>query len=80
MPGQSFSHTDPAPASGPPPLYAAASRWAKRGGAWIRETSAHCLTLGPPLPTLPLWLAEDLAIPLGLELSYEETCRILRIP
>jgi hypothetical protein len=32
------------------------------------------------LPTLPLWLAENFAIPLELEESYEETCRILRIP
>ena len=31
------------------------------------------------LPTLPLWLAENLAVPLELEGSYEETCRILRM-
>ena len=35
--------------------------------------------LGQPLPTLPLWLADNLAVPLELETSYEETCRILRI-
>lgn len=39
----------------------------------------HPLMLGQPLPTLPLWLAENLAVPLELELSYEETCRSLRI-
>ena len=38
------------------------------------------LALGRPLPTLPLWLTEDFAVPLELEPSYEETCRILRIP
>ncbi len=38
------------------------------------------LTLGQPLPTLPLWLADNLAVPLKLEESYEETCRVLRIP
>jgi len=27
-----------------------------------------------------LWLAENLAVPLELEATYEETCRILRIP
>jgi hypothetical protein len=32
------------------------------------------------LPTLPLRLADDLAVPLDLEASYEETCRFLRIP
>jgi len=37
------------------------------------------LAVGRPLPTLPLWLAADLAVPLGLEPTYEETCRVLRI-
>jgi len=36
--------------------------------------------VGQPLPLLPLWLAENLAVPLELEATYEETCRILRIP
>jgi hypothetical protein len=38
------------------------------------------LALGRPLPTLPLCLADDFAVPLDLDESYEETCRILRIP
>ena len=33
-----------------------------------------------PLPTLPLWLADNFAVPLELEECYEETCRVLRIP
>jgi len=37
------------------------------------------LQLGRPLPTLPLWLTEKLSIPLDLEASYEDTCRLLRI-
>ena len=37
------------------------------------------LKIGMPLPTFPLWLAEKLSIPLNLEASYEETCRLLRI-
>lgn len=44
------------------------------------ETRAHTLMLGQPLPTLPLWLADNLAVPLELEPSYEETCHVLRIP
>jgi hypothetical protein len=28
---------------------------------------------------LPLWLSEELAVPLDLEASYEQTCRDLRI-
>ena len=75
-----FGQTDPSLADGPPPLYAVSCRWARDGDAWLLETWAHPLALGRPLPTLPLWLAEDLAVPLELEQSYEETCRILRIP
>jgi hypothetical protein len=37
------------------------------------------LKLGKPLPILPLWLTEEFSIPLDLEASYEETCRLLRI-
>jgi hypothetical protein len=63
-----------------PPLYAAACRWRHVGDSWRLQTWAHALTLGQPLPTLPLWLADELAVPLELEASYEETCRILRMP
>jgi hypothetical protein len=72
--------TAPSLAEGSPPLYAVSSRCARKTDAWLLETWTHPLALGQPLPTLPLWLAENLAIPLELELSYEETCRILRIP
>ncbi len=48
--------------------------------AWLVEAWEHTLTVGQPLPTLPLWLADDLAIPLDLEQTYEDTCRVLRIP
>jgi hypothetical protein len=65
---------------GGPLLYAVACRWARRGDTWLLESWTHALTLGQPLPTLPLWLAENLAVPLELERSYEETCRILRLP
>jgi hypothetical protein len=36
------------------------------------------LQIGAALPTLPLWLREDLPVPLELESTYEETCRDLR--
>jgi len=74
---------DPALAAGPLPLYAASTRWAqadaRAGDAWLLEAWLHPLAPGQPLPTLPLWLSEKLAVPLELEASYEETCRILRI-
>jgi hypothetical protein len=67
-------------APAPPPLYAAACRWRRELDAPRLETSAHALAVGQPLPTLPLLLADNLAVPLELDASYEETCRILRIP
>jgi hypothetical protein len=61
-------------------IYSAACRWRLNGQQPRLETWAHPLELGKPLPTLPLWLADNLAVPLELEASYEETCRILRMP
>ncbi len=63
----------------PPAIYAAACRWTGRALKRILETWSHVLTLGQPLPTLPLWLAENYYIPLELAATYEETCRALRI-
>ena len=60
-------------------LYAASSRPKKAGDSWLLEGWAHALAPGQPLPTLPLWLADNFAVPLDLEASYEETCCILRI-
>jgi Protein of unknown function (DUF4058) len=61
-------------------LYAVACRVARLNEIWQLEVWAHPLAIGRPLPTLPLWLADDFAVPLELEVSYEETCRNLRIP
>ncbi len=72
--------TDPSLADGPPPLYAVACRWTRNEGARVLEAWSHPLELGRPLPTLPLWLADNFAVPLELEETYQDTCRILRIP
>ena len=72
--------TDPSLGPDPPPLYAVACRATRPGDAWRLEAWAHVLALGQALPTLPLWLADNLAVPLELEACYEETCRVLRIP
>lgn len=61
-------------------IYASACRWTRRGEQRLLENWTKRLTLGQSLPTLPLWLAENQAVPLELEASYEETCRVLRIP
>ena len=74
-----FGEIDPALATGSPGLYAVSCRWARKGDLWLLETWTNSLALGRSLPTLPLWLSETLAVPLELEPSYEETCRILRI-
>jgi hypothetical protein len=37
------------------------------------------LAVGKPLPTLPLWLAVDLAVPLDLEMSHAATCEVLEL-
>ena len=62
------------------PLYAVTCRSTKNAATWLTETWMQFLSIGQPLPTLPLWLADDLAVPLDLDSSYEETCRILRLP
>jgi hypothetical protein len=74
-----IGQADPSLAPEAPALYAAACRWKHDGSAWHFETWAHTLALGQPLPTLPLWLADNFAVPLELESSYEDACRILRI-
>ncbi|MGL6095743.1 MAG: DUF4058 family protein [Fimbriiglobus sp.] len=73
------NQSDPAVGDPPHGLYAAAlrTRAARQGEAM--ETWYHSLAIGQPLPTLPVWLTERLAVPLELEPIYEETLRALRI-
>ncbi len=71
--------SDPLMGAEPPATYAAACRWVERGRKRVLETWAYILRVGQPLPTLPLWLAEDFSVPLELETPYEETCRTFRI-
>jgi len=59
----------------PPAMYAVTIRSRKP----LLETWAFPLAIGQPLPTLPLWLTETRSVPLELEQSYEETCRVLRV-
>lgn len=81
-----IGQSDPALSPDPPRIYAAACRWHQQvppdwreGRTWQFEAWAHTLTVGDVLPTLPLWLSADLAVPLELEATYEESCRALRI-
>lgn len=78
-----IDRVDPALGADPPAIYAVACRAtktsAKPAPPWQLQAWLEPLRVGQPLPTLPLWLADDLAVPLELESSYEETCRLLRI-
>lgn len=64
----------------PPKLYAAACRVAGSSEKLRLEAWAHVLEIGGELPTVPLWLTRDVALPIDLQTSYEATCAVLRIP
>jgi hypothetical protein len=72
--------SDPAYGIEPPGIYAVTCRTRAVERKPRLESWAYTLELGQPLPTLPLWLAEDVVVALDLEASYEDTCRVLRIP
>jgi hypothetical protein len=74
---QFLGQSDPTLGNPPPHLYAVSCRWRPQDKRMLLQTWSHTLTLGQPLPTLPLWLAEKLAVPLDLEQSYELTCHDL---
>jgi hypothetical protein len=65
---------------GPGELYAVACRTVPPDEPGRLETWVAPLAVGSVLPTLPLWLEADLAVPLELERSYEATFGELRVP
>jgi hypothetical protein len=63
-----------------PALYAVTCRSRRDSqGAYKIESWSEPVEVDRALPTLPLWLTTELAVPLDLEKTYQETCRILRI-
>jgi hypothetical protein len=74
-----IGHPDQTMSNEEPPIYAASCRWVTRGTRARLEAWSHTLVVGQPLPTLPLWLREDLVIALDLEQSYEQACSDLWI-
>ena len=74
-----IGHPDKTMSSDQPPIYAASCRWVARGTRALLEAWSHTMLVGQPLPTLPLWLREDLVMALDLEQSYEQACRDLWI-
>jgi len=61
-------------------LYAVACRTVPPRQPGVLETWVTHLAVGAELPTLPLWLEMDLAIPLDLAVSYGATFVELRVP
>ncbi|MGL4553706.1 MAG: DUF4058 domain-containing protein [Gemmataceae bacterium] len=64
------------PWPGDPPLYAVSLRNTKVDEAWRLETWEEALAIGRPLPTMPMWLADDLPVPVELEPAYLRACRL----
>jgi hypothetical protein len=70
-----------APASEPngATQYAASYRPIERGGSPSLDIWHQPLSIGDPLPTLPLWLRGGLCLPANLAATYERTCREQRL-
>jgi hypothetical protein len=67
-------HDDPTLGVPPPDVYAASCRWIEKEKRTFLQVWSHALSIGQPLPRLPLWLSADLVVPLDLEQSYQQTC------
>src|SRR5262245_50962011 len=64
-----------------PPTVISAISYRTSGAAGRPELQMWpvALSVGAPLPTLPLWLDETEAVPLDLEVSYAAACQSLRL-
>jgi hypothetical protein len=74
-----LDRSDPAFHPVPPPIYVVTCRKRRAGDQTKLDTWSRALTVGQPLPDMPVWLSETQTVSLELEASYEETCRVLRI-
>ena len=74
-----FGQADPAFAPDPPLTYAVTCRSHALAARSRFESWAYPMVVGQTLPVLPIWLDNDHAISLDLEVSYQETCRALRL-
>ena len=63
----------------PSQLYAVAYRPTQSADTQRLEAWPETLTVGAALPIMPLWLSDELCLPLRLEESYRATCAALRI-
>lgn len=63
----------------PTGLFAASYRAVRTKDRTRLDVWPHPLAVGSPLPTLPLWLEPDFAVPLDLDPTYAAACQSLRI-
>jgi hypothetical protein len=63
----------------PSSLYAVAYRPTQSADAQRLDVWPEALAIGATLPLMPLWLSDELCLPLALEESYRATCAALRI-
>jgi hypothetical protein len=61
------------------PLYAVGYRLRNQEQEQRLELWPEELRIGMSLPTIPLWISDDDAVPLDLEASYMTACELLRI-
>lgn len=76
---QFLGQSDPSLGEPQPHLYAVSCRWRPHDQRMLLQTWSPTLALEQPLPTLPLWLTGQRAVPLDLEQSYEQACHDLWI-
>lgn len=74
-----FGQTDPAFEPTPPATYAVTFRSHHLANRSRFESWAYPMIVGQRLPALPIWLDSDSAISLDLEVSYQQTCKALRL-
>jgi hypothetical protein len=60
-------------------IYTSAYHHVKRGGKSVLDVWSEELHLGAPLPTMPLRVSADLVVPVELEETYTEICRLRRV-
>ncbi|MGL6072789.1 MAG: hypothetical protein ACRC8S_01380 [Fimbriiglobus sp.] len=75
-----IGQTDPSFGSEPPSTYTVSCRWLQAHRSARLETLANTLSIGQPLPTLPIWVTPTHSVPLDLEVCYEKACEDLSIP
>jgi hypothetical protein len=74
-----INRTDPTYGAKPPATYAVTCRKRDSESGTKLDVWSSPIAIGQPLPSLPIWLTDQLTLTLNLEVSYEETCRVLRI-